>query len=81
MYLFVVTGTWILFLTFQKMKMPVVTSATGKEFLKDKSCETVYVVEEFDTYEFMDLLVNGARILGPPIIMKKAEEDQVNVFW
>lgn len=60
----------------EKMKMPVVTSATGKEFLKDKSCETVYVVEEFDTYEFMDLLVNGARILGPPIIMKKAEEDQ-----
>ncbi|PIK38058.1 hypothetical protein BSL78_25104 [Apostichopus japonicus] len=60
----------------KKMKMPYVSSETGKEFLKDRSCETVHVVDDFESYEFTDLHVNGARILGPPIILKKAEEDE-----
>lgn len=64
----------------QKMKMPYVSSETGKEFLKDRSCETVHVVDDFESYEFTDLHVNGARILGPPIILKKAEEDEVSVI-
>ncbi|XP_055614489.1 protein ECT2-like [Uranotaenia lowii] len=54
----------------QTFKVPVVTSETGAEFVRDTNFLTYFVVDEFEGSVYDTLYRSKHRILGPPALQQ-----------
>jgi len=64
---------------FQELGFEVCESETGEEFIQHTTeFDCVFVLEDFKDEIFNKLHKADVRIVGPPVIIKCAREDQVN---
>ncbi len=61
--------------------MPVIYSDTGFEYMHEAQDEdTVFVMDKFDGDIFIKLHHAGARIVGPPVVIKAAMTEGVSTI-
>lgn len=56
----------------QSFGVSIVTSETGIEFARDRSCSTIFVVNDFENDVYDTLYKSKHPILGPPAIQQLA---------
>ena len=67
---------------FQKLDYDVVNSETGQEYINDvDDYENIFVVTNFKEKEFEALDRADVRIIGPPVVIKCARDNQVKILW
>ena len=65
---------------FQKLSYEVVESETGLEYVGDvKDHENVFVVANFREEVFQNLDKAEVRIIGPPVVIKSARDNEVSI--
>ena len=70
------------FIPFQKLDYGVVNSDTGQEYINDvDDYENIFVVTNFKEKEFEALDRADVRIIGPPVVIKCARDNQVRILW
>ena len=68
-----------IFIPFQKLDYDVVNSDTGEEYINDvDDYENIFVVTNFKEKEFEALDRADVRIIGPPVVIKCARDNQVS---
>ena len=60
---------------------PVEYSDTGLEYLNEcDDYDTIFILDNFESELFFRLHRAGARIMGPPVIIKTAENEDVSTM-
>ena len=69
------------FFLLQSVGMPVEYSDTGFEHIPEADEDTIFVLDNFEGDIFIRLHRAGVRIMGPPVIIRCAQENEVGIWF
>lgn len=60
----------------EKFDVPVVSSKDGQDFAHDKSCTTIFVLDNFEGDVYNKLYKTKQPLLGPPALRQLAQKNE-----